>query len=238
VGDTVLSFNGQPVSRWDELSELIRKNGSGTARLTVDRDGRQVELTPVNTVVSAVPDQWNPGKTVEAGWFGMSPRTELVRGGVVETVQQMWTMSVQSLVALAQFPVKVFNVAWDMITGAPRDVYGPISILGASTTAGQVVSSDLDPAAKAALFASLLGSVNLFVALFNFVPLVPLDGGHIAGAAYEGLRRLLARVFGRPDPGPVDTAKLLPVAYGVGGFILLCGVILIVADIVSPIRLL
>ena len=45
---------------------------------------------------------------------------------------------------------------------------------------------------------TLLGSVNLFVALFNFVPLLPLDGGHIAGALYEGLKRLLARVLRPP----------------------------------------
>ena len=87
------------------------------------------------------------------------------------------------------------------------------------------------------LFASLLASVNLFLALFNFVPLPPLDGGHIAGALYEWLRRAWARLRGRPDPGPVDTAKLLPVAYAVGAFLLLCGVVLIVADIISPVKI-
>ena len=79
--------------------------------------------------------------------------------------------------------------------------------------------------------------MNLFVALFNFVPLLPLDGGHIAGALYEGLKRALARVFRRPDPGHVDTAKMLPVAYAVGGIILVSGVVLILADIITPITL-
>lgn len=238
VGDRVVAFNGREVTQWDELSGLIRDNGDGLVQLTVIREGARVDLTPVHSVINSVSDSWDPGKKVEAGWFGVSPQQELVKGGPVETLDQMWTMTGQSLVALAQFPVKVFNVLWDMITGVPRDVYGPISIVGASATAGQVVSSSqVEVGAKAALFASLLGSVNLFVALFNFVPLVPLDGGHIAGAVYEWLKRLGARLLKRPDPGPVDTAKMLPVAYIVGGFILVCGVVLIIADIVSPIKL-
>ena len=90
---------------------------------------------------------------------------------------------------------------------------------------------------KAAMFASLLGSINLFLALFNLVPLPPLDGGHIVGALWEWLRRTAARLTGRPDPGPVDTAKMVPVAYAVGGFLLLCGIVLIVADIVTPVKI-
>ena len=83
----------------------------------------------------------------------------------------------------------------------------------------------------------MLGSVNLFVALFNFVPLLPLDGGHIAGALYEAVRRRLAALFQRPDPGFVDTAKMLPVAYVVGSLIAVSGVVLILADVIDPIRL-
>jgi membrane-associated protease RseP (regulator of RpoE activity) len=64
-----------------------------------------------------------------------------------------------------------------------------------------------------------------------------LDGGHVAAAFYEAVRRVIARLFGRPDPGPVDTARLLPVAYVVGGLILISGVVLILADLIDPIRL-
>jgi membrane-associated protease RseP (regulator of RpoE activity) len=88
----------------------------------------------------------------------------------------------------------------------------------------------------ASLF-TVLASVNLFVGLFNFVPLLPLDGGHMAGAVYEAARRGWARMFRRPDPGYVDTARMLPVAYVVGGIILVSGVVLILADILDPIRL-
>lgn len=239
AGDKILTFNGEKMDNWDEFSTAIRANLDREARITVERGGQAVALPPVRTVIDGVADKWDPSKRIEAGWLGVSPVRELVKGGPIETLGDMWTMSIQSGVALVQFPVKVFNVAWDLITGKPRDIYGPMSIVGASVTAGEVVSSDqLDAASKVALFASLLGAVNLFVALFNFVPLLPLDGGHIAGAIFEALRRWFAKLFKRPDPGPVDTAKMLPVAYFVGGFILLCGVVLIVADVISPIKLL
>ena len=83
----------------------------------------------------------------------------------------------------------------------------------------------------------MLGSVNLFVALLNLVPLMPLDGGHMAGAIWEAIRRWFAKLRGRPDPGHVDTAKLLPVAYVVGAFLVIAGGVLIVADVFSPIKL-
>ena len=85
---------------------------------------------------------------------------------------------------------------------------------------------------------ALLASLNLFLALFNFIPLLPLDGGHIAGALYEAVRRGWAKLRGRPDPGYVDVARMLPVAYGVGALLLVMGVLLIYADIVNPVRLL
>ena len=83
----------------------------------------------------------------------------------------------------------------------------------------------------------LIGGFNFFIGMFNFVPLLPLDGGHIAGALYEAVRRGWARLRRRPDPGYVDVAKLLPVAYVMAGAFLVMSVVLIVGDIVVPIRL-
>jgi len=238
VGDVVTAFNGQPVSSWTHLGDLIRANLDGTAVLTVERDGTVIELPPVNTIIQTLPDRLDPTATVEAGFMGISPGSELVRGGVVETSAQMWKMTKMSVVALASFPVRVWNVAAGLATGAERDINSPISIVGASRVAGEIAAADQLPVTdRAVTWLSLLGSVNLFVGLLNLVPLMPLDGGHIAGALYEGLRRWFAKLRGKPDPGPVDTAKLLPVAYVVGGFLLLGGVVLILADIISPISL-
>jgi len=229
AGDRVVSFNGVEVTSYAQLSGLIRANLDGPATLVVERDGALMTLPTVHTIINQVASTLDPSASVSAGWMGISPQ---------QVLSDMWTTSVQSLVALAQFPVKVWTVLVGMVTGQARDVNGPISIVGASEVAGQIVASgDVPAEAKVASFASLLASVNLFLALFNFVPLPPLDGGHIAGALWEWLRRNAARIFRRPDPGFVDTARLLPVAYGVGAFLLASGVVLIVADIVSPVKL-
>lgn len=238
AGDTIVAFNGQTVSDWDQMSLLIRANLDGSAQITVRRDGRTVQLTPVNTVITGVADRWDPGKRIAAGFFGVEPVVQRERGGPIVVLEDMWTMAEQTGHALLAFPAKVYYTAANLVTGKPRDIYGPMSIVGASRAAGEVASTDqIQAADKVATMFVLLGSVNLFVALFNFIPLLPLDGGHILGALYEGLKRLLARLRGRPDPGYVDTAKMLPVAYAVGGLILVSGIVLILADLIDPIRL-
>lgn len=237
-GDQLLSFNGVALTSWEQMGDLIRDNGDRSATVVVLRDGAEVALPSVSTVVNHVPDRLDPAKFVEAGFFGVAPTHELTRVGPVGTAQQMWTMTKQSVVALASFPVRTWNVAVDLVTGQPRDVNSPLSILGASRVAGEISTTDeLTVADKAASYLSLLGAVNLFVAILNLVPLLPLDGGHVAGALWEALRRGFARLTGRPDPGPVDTAKGLPLTYLVGGFLLLVGVVLIAADVISPIKL-
>ena len=237
-GDVMVAFNDTPVQSWDQVSTLIRANLDGSARLTVLREGRQVQLTPVHTVVTGVPDRFDPSKRVAAGFLGVTPVVARERGGPVVVLRDMWTMTQQSVVALAHFPVKVYYTAYNLFTGKPRDLYGPMSIVGASRVAGEIAATDqIDAGAKFATVFTVLGSLNLFLALFNFVPLLPLDGGHIAGAVYEALKRALARLFRRPDPGHVDTAKMLPIAYAVGLLIAVSGVVLILADVIDPIRL-
>lgn len=238
AGDRVVAFNGVPVHDWGEVSRLIRANLDRPAQLSVERAGARVELPPVNTVITGVPDRYDPAKRVAAGFFGVEPDLVRERGGPVVVLGDMWTMTKQTVVALSQFPAKVFYTAYNLVTGQPRDRYGPMSIVGASRAAGEIAATDqIDAPAKLASLFVVLGSVNLFVALFNFVPLLPLDGGHIAGALYEAAKRALARVFRRPDPGHVDTARMLPVAYAVGGVILISGIVLILADIITPITL-
>lgn len=238
VGDEIVSFNGVSLNSWDQMSDLIRENLDQEAVIEVRRDGEVIALPTVNTVLNNVPQRLDPTKTVEAGFLGVSPENVLTKGGPVATAQQMWDLTKMSAVALASFPVRVWNVAVDLVTGQPRDVNSPLSIVGASRVAGEIgVSDQLSQGDRVATWFSLLASVNLFVALLNLVPLPPLDGGHMASATYEGIRRWLAKLFGRPDPGHADTAKMLPVAYAVGGFLLLGGIVLILADLISPIQL-
>jgi membrane-associated protease RseP (regulator of RpoE activity) len=131
----------------------------------------------------------------------------------------------------------VYNVAEAIFGQNERAQDGPMSVIGGSRIAGEVASSDaagLDVAGKAALLGLVIGSFNLFIGVFNLIPLLPLDGGHIAGASYEGIRRWLAKVFRRPDPGHINVARQLPVAYMLGFALLSMSIVLMVGDIVVP----
>ncbi len=118
-----------------------------------------------------------------------------------------------------------------------RDPNGPISVVGASMIAGEVTSQASTPLSDGVWFIlSLLGVVNLFIGMLNFVPLPPLDGGHIAGALYEGVRRGWARLRHRPDPGFVDVARMLPAAYTIAMVFIVVSLVLVLADLVAPVH--
>lgn len=236
AGDTIVSFNGGKISSWDELSGLIRANGDKMATIAYERDGA-LRTSDVNTSVLARASLSNPDKLVNVGFLGVSPTTQYQRQGPAFVATQMWDYTkgtVDVIVHLPQRMVAVTKAAF----GAEREADGPISVVGASRVAGEMVTVD-NPSwsERAVRLMGLLGAVNLFVALFNFVPLLPLDGGHIAGALWEAIRRGWARLRRKPDPGYVDVAKMLPVAYAVGALLMIMSVILIYADIVNPVKL-
>ena len=91
--------------------------------------------------------------------------------------------------------------------------------------------------AALAFFIQLLAGINLSLFLFNMLPLLPLDGGHIAGALWESVRRRLAGLLKRPDPGPFDVAKLMPFAYVVAGVFICFTALVMAADVVNPVKL-
>ena len=124
-----------------------------------------------------------------------------------------------------------------MFGGGERAIDSPVSVVGVSRLGGEIAAMDQPLMAKAATFLGLAASLNLFLFLFNLLPVLPLDGGHVAGALYEGIRRWLAKVRHRPDPGHVDIARLLPVAYVVAACLVGMGVIVIWADLIKPISL-
>jgi len=142
------------------------------------------------------------------------------------------------VVALGSLPVKVWGVAKAIAGVEPRAKDSPVSIVGGGRLAGETVSQQGFPLAEKAVFLlMLIAGFNFFIGMFNFIPLLPLDGGHIAGALWEAIRRNFARLRGRPAPGYVDVARLLPVAYVVAACLLVMGVVLIVGDLVVPVHL-
>jgi membrane-associated protease RseP (regulator of RpoE activity) len=236
-GDRIVSFNGTTVKSFAQLTTLIRANENGAARIVYERDGHR-RTTTTNTEVSALPDLKQPGKVVKGGFLGVSPQTVLERKGPGFVVATMGGYTVETVKALGSLPVKLWDVGKAALGLAPRSPDSPMSVVGASRVAGEMASSHQLPLGdRFVSLLMLLGGINLFVGMFNFVPLLPLDGGHIAGALYEAIRRGLARLLGRPDPGYFDVAKLLPVAYVMAGAILVMSIVLIYADVVAPVRL-
>jgi membrane-associated protease RseP (regulator of RpoE activity) len=238
AGDRFVSFNGSPVHDWTDMQRLIRSNRNGAATIVVERGGRQVTLH-TNTMVTPRPtNDDDPTKLTPVGFLGVSPVVTYTRGGPVYTVGQMGWLAKQSGKALATLPVKVWGVAEAIAGVKPRAADSPVSVVGGGRLAGETASaSDFPLKEKLVSLLGLVAGFNFFIGLFNFVPLLPLDGGHIAGALWEAARRAVARLRRRPDPGYVDVAKLLPVAYVVASFLLVMGVVLIVGDLVVPVQL-
>jgi membrane-associated protease RseP (regulator of RpoE activity) len=235
-GDRITSFNGESIPDWERLSEVIRANGSREATIEFVRDGRAMSAT-VATSVLARADLDDPTRTVEVGFLGVTPTDRMERQGPVYVAEVMGDYVVGTAKAIWHLPVRMVDVT-KAAFGAERDPEGPISVVGASRVAGESFTID-DPtwSERAQRVLVLLAGLNLFLALFNFIPLLPLDGGHIAGALWEAVRRGIAKLRGAPDPGYVDVAKMLPVAYAVGALLMLMSVILIYADIVNPVSL-
>ncbi len=235
-GDKILEFNGTAIGSWDQLTTLIRDNQDEAATIVVERGGQQQTLQ-TSTIINEMYDEAGSDKIVSVGFLGVSPERTIERQDFAFVVDRMGFLTVMTAKALVAFPGKLVGVAGS-IAGGEREQDSPMSIVGATRVAGDVVSRDeLGSGEKIAFFISMLASVNLFIALFNFIPLLPLDGGHIAGALWEALKRGFARLRGRPDPGHVDVAKLLPVAYLAASFIVVMGGLLIIADLVNPVRL-
>jgi len=246
-GDEIVAFAGQPVQQWDELTALIRESADQSSDVTYLRDGeeRSTTLTPILTerpisdgLGRAQRDDDGALITEPVGFIGMGADQEIVQQPFWEAGPVVWEQSKAVAGVVANLPVRLYDVAVSTFTSAERDPDGPLSVVGVGRIAGELSAQEEIPLeSRFASLLSLVAGVNVALMVFNLIPLLPLDGGHVAGALYEGLRRRLAKLFGRPDPGPFDISKLLPLTYVVASMMLVMGVLLIYADIVNPIRL-
>jgi membrane-associated protease RseP (regulator of RpoE activity) len=240
-GDTITAIDGVAMRTWDDATSWIRANPGARADLTVDRDGRSL-VVPVTIATAQRPVLDANGNATEevvtAGYLGIGPDFVWEPQPASAVPSYMWDLTSRSVVALVSLPVRLYElVSETLIGGQERSADSPVSVVGASRLGGDIAAMDEPFRAKAATFLGLIASLNLFLFLFNLIPILPLDGGHVAGALYEAVRRRLARWRGRPDPGPVDIARLMPVAYVASGALLLMGVVVIWADLVKPLAL-
>lgn len=237
-GDTILSVDGQPVDDFAEATAIIQGSSGGPLTLVVERDGDEQTLTvqPATTQAS-VTDADGTTTTRDVGFVGISPTVEYVRqpiwGGAQAAVEQVGVVAG----ILWQLPVKVWETGVDLVTGQERDPNGPLSVVGAGRLSGEVAAADSPVLNRVAGFLGLLASLNIALFVFNLIPLLPLDGGHVAVALWEGIKRVWAKLFRRPPPKPVDATKLVPLTFVVVVALIGMGAVLILADIFNPVSL-
>ncbi|MFE9796320.1 M50 family metallopeptidase [Streptomyces goshikiensis] len=239
-GDKIVAFGGRPVDDWTVLQKRIRDT-TGPAALTVLRDGQRVDLK-VDLVENQVAKTdghggYVKGQFVKAGWIGFTPRTVIAPLSFGASVDRVGETVSQSVQGLTQLPAKVpalWNAAFN---GGERAQDSPMGIVGAARISGDIAALDIPSEERMAILLSVLGYFNLSLFLFNMLPLLPLDGGHIAGALWESVRRHAARIFRRADPGPFDVARLMPAAYVVAAVFVCFTLLVLVADVVNPIKI-
>jgi membrane-associated protease RseP (regulator of RpoE activity) len=238
AGDIVLSVNGQSVRNWDEITAYATDN-PGEISLGVKRGTTNLDLMITPAIVNR-PMTTSYGKTLNQNvpFFGV----------VLEPIRQSQTIDkafaysgnvISSTFGLiATLPVQVYELVSSTIHGDQRNSNGPISIIGVGQAAGEIAS---DPAAtlldKLGSGLMMLASLNFALFAFNMIPLLPLDGGHIAGAIYEAFKKAIWRLRRKPNPGPADTALLMPITYVVSGLLILLSLVLLIVDLINPVSL-
>ncbi|HEY5394906.1 MAG TPA: site-2 protease family protein [Trebonia sp.] len=231
VGDTVTAFNGVKMTSWTQLHNAILATKPGEpVSLTVDRDGRPLVL---HTRLAEVPGYGTDlGFDATVNTVFKSQSLPSAIGYVGTGFSQVFTGSVS---ALGELPAALPNLfKKDRSTTAAGNVS---SVVGAARDTGDAVAADAGWQQKVSFILLLIASLNIFVGVFNLLPLLPMDGGHIAVVLWEMVRRQFARFRRRPDPGLVDYRRLIPVSAAVFVVLVLFGSVLILADIVNPVNI-
>jgi membrane-associated protease RseP (regulator of RpoE activity) len=241
AGDKIVAFDGRRTDDWNTLSDLIRDSAGKDVTIVVDRKGQELTLhAKIATNMLVKKDAggaYVQGEYVKAGFLGFSAATGVVKQDFGESVTWMTDRVGDAVDSLVALPAKI-PALWDAaFNGAPRAPDAPMGVVGAARAGGEIYTLDIPASQQLAMAVFLVAGFNLSLFLFNMLPLLPLDGGHIAGALWESLRRTVARVLRRPDPGPFDVAKLMPVAYVVAGIFICFTVLVLIADVVNPVRI-
>ena len=251
-GDRIVSMAGQPVNSWDDVRALTRPNGGRRIAVVVERNGKLVSLaaTPILNNVPRSDSQGNlvhgpDGKAIidRVGFMGLSGSAEMVKQPLTAVPALIGTQVAATASVVLTLPQRMSGIARAAFGGGVRDP-SLMSVVGVGRVAGEVADGQVSGltgsssgSSKLAFLIQLIASLNIALFVFNLIPLLPLDGGHAAGALWEGLKRQVARLRGRPNPGYVDVAKALPVAYAVSVALIGMSVLLIYADLVNPIKI-
>ncbi len=236
AGDTIIAINGKKTqaNNFSEDLSVIRKNPGKTFTFTVKRGEQTLDLQviPVNRTI----------QNYTYSFVGMSLADATYRMPILEATQGSgsitWYMTKESFKALWRLPSMIPNLFRETFGNAPRDPSGPVGIVGVARASGDITSSNSLPINnQIAIFLLMIASLNIFVGIFNLLPLLPLDGGHMAVAAVDSLRYRYAALRGRAKPAPIDINRLTPITIVVFVLLVALSVLLLIADIVNPVNL-
>ena len=234
AGDEVISINGVAVKSWYKDVEAIRNSGGKDLILGVNRDGQQITITATPRLTEV--------DGAKRYVLGIINTVGIKRSGVLQSASYAFTAtksfiqeSAKSLVAL---PSKVPALWGQTVRGEERDANGLVGVVGVARVSGQAVGdAHLSISERAATFILIVASLNIFVGLFNLLPILPLDGGHMAVAIADEIRALFARVRKRPRPAAIDVTVLTPITMVVFVILASLTLLLLVADVINPVTL-
>lgn len=234
AGDEITSINGKDVIDWYSDVLAIRNSHGRELTLGILRSGNAltIKATPQLERVEGE-DRFILGIINDTGLRRTGVVTSLKNAGLV--TKSFLAESVKSLVKL---PSKIPALWGATVNGQTRDANGLVGVVGVARVSGQAVSSgDLSPMERLGTFVLIIASLNIFVGLFNLLPILPLDGGHMAVAIADEIRAFIARLRRRARPAAIDVAVLTPITMVVFVILAALTLLLLVADIVNPVVL-
>ena len=230
AGDQVIAFNGKRYSNWTQLGDAIRAAPVGSAAtITVLRAGQTLTLP---TTLASVPGR-------SGAYLGVAPGVVFQTASPARAVTYAGSLFGQVVTGSVQAAAALPGALHDLFNKKRADTVGGqvTSIYGAAAATGDEVASNQGWQYKVSFVLLLIASLNIFVGVFNMLPLLPLDGGHVAIVIWERIRAAFARLRGRPDPGLVDISKVLPVCFSIFMVVMVLSLILVAADIVNPLKI-
>ncbi|MGA1416491.1 MAG: M50 family metallopeptidase [Candidatus Nanopelagicaceae bacterium] len=220
--------------KWEDVLEVIRSSPNEAVIVTVVRESERFE------VALTLGSRTVAGET--RGVIGIISSYGIVRlgpiEGTIESARFVGDVVKGSATALFRLPVMIPDLINQTFGDEERDPEGLVGVVGVARTTGEISSSErLDFHGKVVFFLLIVAGLNIFVGIFNLLPILPLDGGHMAVAIVDGVRRANAKRKGRSAPPPVDVEKLTPITLIVVVLMISLTVLLLLADIINPVRL-
>jgi membrane-associated protease RseP (regulator of RpoE activity) len=233
-GDEVVSINGKRVTEWYKDVEVIRESQGAELTLVLSRDDEEV----VVSTAARLTDIDGTKRYV----LGIVNDVGLKRSGLLVSLKNSATVTqgflTESVKSLGKLPEKIPALWGATVRGEERDANGLVGVVGVARVSGEAVGSDkLTPMERLATFVLIVASLNIFVGVFNLLPILPLDGGHMAVAIADAIRAFIARLRGRPRPAPIDVTVLTPITMVVFVVLATLTLLLLVADVINPVTL-